>query len=144
MVKVAILGYGVVGSGVAEVLSNHLESIAKRAKEEIRIKYILDIRDFPDSPFADRFTKSFDQIVNDPEVQVVAEVMGGLNPAFDYVKRCLLAGKSVVTSNKELVAAKGAELLKIAQEKNVNFLFEASVGGGIPIIRPISVWRLMM
>ncbi len=138
MVKVAILGYGVVGSGVAEVLANHLESIAKRAKEEIRIKYILDIRDFPDSPFADRFTKSFDQIVNDPEVQVVAEVMGGLDPAFDYVKRCLLAGKSVVTSNKELVAAKGAELLKIAQEKNVNFLFEASVGGGIPIIRPIS------
>ena len=138
MVKVAILGYGVVGSGVAEVLSNHLESIAKRAKEEIRIKYILDIRDFPDSPFADRFTKSFDQIVNDPEVQVVAEVMGGLNPAFDYVKRCLLAGKSVVTSNKELVAAKGAELLKIAQEKNVNFLFEASVGGGIPIIRPLN------
>ena len=98
----------------------------------------MDIRDFPDSPFADRFTKSFDQIVEDPEVQVVAEVMGGLNPAFDYVKRCLLAGKSVVTSNKELVAAKGAELLKIAQEKNVNFLFEASVGGGIPIIRPIS------
>lgn len=138
MVKVAILGYGVVGSGVAEVLATHLDSIARRAKEEIRIKYILDLRDFPDSPFADRFTKSFDQIVNDPEVQVVAEVIGGLNPAFDYVKRCLLAGKSVVTSNKELVAAKGAELLKIAQENNVNFLFEASVGGGIPIIRPIS------
>lgn len=138
MVKVAILGYGVVGSGVAEVLAGHLESIARRAKEEIRIKYILDLRDFPDSPFADRFTKSFDQIVEDPEVQVVAEVIGGLDPAFDYVKRCLVAGKSVVTSNKELVAAKGAELLKIAQENNVNFLFEASVGGGIPIIRPIS------
>ncbi|MCI9272358.1 MAG: homoserine dehydrogenase [Clostridiales bacterium] len=138
MVKVAILGYGVVGSGVAEVLANHLDSIARRAKEEIRIKYILDVRDFPDSPFADRFTKSFDQIVNDPEVRVVAEVIGGLDPAFDYVKRCLLAGKSVVTSNKELVAAKGAQLLKIAQDNNVNFLFEASVGGGIPIIRPIS------
>lgn len=138
MVKVAILGYGVVGSGVAEVLANHLDSIARRAKEEIRIKYILDVRDFPDSPFADRFTKSFDQIISDPEVRVVAEVIGGLDPAFDYVKRCLLAGKSVVTSNKELVAAKGAELLKIAQDNNVNFLFEASVGGGIPIIRPIS------
>ena len=138
MMKVAILGHGTVGSGVAEVLTSHAESIARRAKEEIEIQYILDIRDFPDSPLHDRFTKDFNQILQDPEVKIVAEVMGGLHPAFDYVKACLENGKSVVTSNKELVAAKGAELLKIAQKNNLNFLFEASVGGGIPIIRPIS------
>lgn len=138
MVQIAVMGYGVVGSGVVEVLTNHTENIAKRAKEQIDIKYILDLRDFPGSPFEDKFTKSFDTILNDPDVKIVVEVMGGLNPSFDYVKRCLEAGKSVVTSNKELVAAKGAELLKIAQKNNLNFLFEASVGGGIPIIRPIS------
>ena len=138
MVKIAIMGHGTVGSGVVEVLTSHVSSITKRANEEIRIEYILDLRDFPDSPLADRFTKSFDVILNDPEILVVVEVMGGLHPAYDYVKQCLEKGKSVVTSNKELVAAKGAELLKIAQEKNVNFLFEASVGGGIPIIRPMS------
>ena len=132
------MGYGVVGSGVVEVLTNHAENIAKRAKEQIDIKYILDLREFPGSPFADKFTNSFDKILNDPEIKIVVEVMGGLKPAFEYVKRCLEAGKSVVTSNKELVAAKGAELLKIAQKNNLNFLFEASVGGGIPIIRPIS------
>ena len=138
MVQIAVMGYGVVGSGVVEVLTTHTDHIAKRAKEEIGIKYILDLREFPDSPFADKFTKSFDNIVNDPEVRVVVEVMGGLHPAFEYTMRCIEAGKSVVTSNKELVATKGAEILKLAQEKNVNFLFEASVGGGIPIIRPIS------
>lgn len=138
MVKIAIMGYGVVGSGVAQVLTDHYDSIASRAKEEIDIKYILDLRDFPDSPFQGKFIKDFSMILNDPEIRVVAEVMGGLHPAYDYVKALLESGKSVVTSNKELVAAKGAELLKIAQEKNVNFLFEASVGGGIPIIRPIS------
>lgn len=138
MVEIAVMGYGTVGSGVAEVLSKHADSIAARAKEQIHIKYILDLREFPGSPFADRFTRSFDTILGDPEVRIVVEVMGGLHPAFDYVKRCLEAGKSVVTSNKELVAAKGAELLKIAQKNNLNFLFEASVGGGIPIIRPIS------
>lgn len=138
MVEIAVMGYGTVGSGVVDVLSKHGDSIARRAKEQIDIKYILDLREFPDSPFANRFTKSFDAIVNDPEVRIVVEVMGGLHPAFDYVKRCLENGKSVVTSNKELVAAKGAELLKIAQKNNLNFLFEASVGGGIPIIRPIS------
>ena len=138
MVQVAVMGHGVVGSGVVEVLSQHVESIDKRAKEEIAIKYILDIRDFPDSPFADKFTKNFEDILNDDDVKVVAEVMGGVNPAYDFTKRCLLKGKSVVTSNKELVAAKGAELLKIAKENNANYLFEASVGGGIPIIRPIS------
>ena len=138
MVQVAVMGHGVVGSGVVEVLENHRDSIAKRAKEEINIKYILDIRDFPDSPYADKFTKSFDDILNDEDVRVVAEVMGGVNPAFDFTKKLLLAGKSVVTSNKELVATKGAELLQIARDNNVNYLFEASVGGGIPIIRPMS------
>ena len=137
MVQIAVMGYGVVGSGVVEVLTTHTDHIAKRAKEEIGIKYILDLREFPDSPFADKFTKSFDDIINDPEVRVVVEVMGGLHPAFEYSMRCMEAGKSVVTSNKELVATKGAELLKVAQEKNVNFLFEASVGGGTPVIGPM-------
>ena len=138
MVYVAIMGHGVVGSGVAEVLLSHKESIARRAKEEIAIKYILDIREFPDSPYVEKFTKSFDDILKDEEVRVVAEVMGGVHPAYEFTKSCLEAGKSVVTSNKELVATKGAELLEIAREHNVNYLFEASVGGGIPIIRPIS------
>ena len=138
MVEIAIMGHGTVGSGVVEVLTRHETTITKRAKEEIRIKYILDLREFPDSPLADRFTKSFDDIIGDSSIQIVVEVMGGLHPAYDYVKCCLEAGKSVVTSNKELVAAKGAELLRIARDQNVNFLFEASVGGGIPIIRPMS------
>ncbi len=138
MVQAAVMGYGVVGSGVVEVLTGHTDSISKRTKEEIGIKYILDIRDFPDSPFKDKFTKSFDDILNDDEVKVVAEVMGGVNPAYEFTRKCLESGKSVVTSNKELVATKGAELLKIAREHNVNYLFEASVGGGIPIIRPLS------
>jgi homoserine dehydrogenase len=138
MVQIAVMGYGTVGSGVVEVLTKHADSIAARAKEQINIKYILDLRDFPGSPFESKFIKSFDTILNDPEVRIVVEVMGGLHPAYDYVKMCLENGKSVVTSNKELVAAKGAELLKIAQRNNLNFLFEASVGGGIPIIRPIS------
>lgn len=138
MVEIAVMGYGTVGSGVVEVLTKHADSIARRAKEQIDIKYILDLREFPESPFHGKFTKSFETILGDPEVRIVVEVMGGLHPAFDYVKRCLENGKSVVTSNKELVAMKGAELLKIAQQNNLNFLFEASVGGGIPIIRPIS------
>ncbi len=137
MVEIAVMGHGVVGSGVVEVLTTHRESIARRAHEEIDIKYILDLRDFPDSPYAEKFTKDFEVIVNDPEVHVVVEVMGGLHPAFEFTCRCMKAGKSVVTSNKELVASKGAELLKIARDHNVNFLFEASVGGGIPIIRPL-------
>ncbi len=138
MVQIALLGHGVVGSGVAQIILTHTESLKKRAGKEINLKYILDLREFPESPFADRFTKDFNDIVNDDEVKVVVEVLGGLNPAYNFVKECLLKGKSVVTSNKELVAAKGAELLQIAKDKNVNFLFEASVGGGIPIIRPIS------
>ncbi len=138
MVDVAIMGYGVVGSGVAEIIVTHKESLAKRAKEEINIKYILDIREFPGNPLEEKFTKDFNVILNDDDVKVVVEVMGGLHPAYDFVRQCLERGKSVVTSNKELVAAKGAELLQLAQDKNVNFLFEASVGGGIPIIRPMS------
>ena len=132
------MGHGVVGSGVAEILTTHKQKLFASIGEEIYIKKVLDLREFPDSPIADRFTKNFDEILNDIEIRVVVEVMGGLKPAYDYVKRCLKAGKSVVTSNKELVAAHGAELLAIAKEENVNFLFEASVGGGIPIIRPMS------
>ena len=138
MVSVAIMGHGVVGSGVAEILLTHKQKLFSNLGEEIYIKKILDLREFPDSPIADRFTKDFEEIVNDLEIRVVVEVMGGLKPAYDYVKRCLKAGKSVVTSNKELVAAHGAELLAIAKEENVNFMFEASVGGGIPIIRPMN------
>lgn len=138
MVEIAVMGYGVVGTGVIEVLAKHAEGLTLRAHEGIHVKYVLVRRDFPNPPMMGTFTKSFDQILNDPEVKIVVEVMGGLAPAYDYVRRCLLAGKSVVTSNKELVAAKGADLLQIAKDKNVNFLFEASVGGGIPIIRPMS------
>lgn len=137
MAKIAVLGYGVVGSGTVEVFYKNKESLEKKAGEELDIKYILDVRDFPDSPYADKFVKDFNIILNDPEVSVVSEVIGGLKPSYDFVKSSLMAGKSVVTSNKELVAAKGAELLTIAKEKNVNFFFEASVGGGIPIIKPL-------
>lgn len=137
MIQIAVMGHGVVGSGVTDILLRHTESIAKKVGEEIYIKKVLDLREFPDSPIADRFTKDFNGIVSDDEISVVVEVMGGLKPAYDFVKQCLESGKSVVTSNKELVAAKGAELLEIAERKNVNFLFEASVGGAIPIIRPL-------
>ena len=138
MISVAIMGHGVVGSGVAEILYTHKQKLFAAIGEEINVKHILDLRDFPDSPFADRFTKDYKDIVNDIEVRVVVETMGGLHPAYEFVKECLSCGKSVVTSNKELVAAYGAELLAIASEQNANFLFEASVGGGIPIIRPIN------
>lgn len=137
-VNVAVMGHGVVGSGVVEVLLGHEENIAKKAKEKINVKYILDLRDFPGLDYSDRFIKDFDLILKDDSISIVVEVMGGIHPAYDYVKACLEAGKSVCTSNKELVAAHGAELLKIAGEKNVNFLFEASVGGGIPVLRPIA------
>lgn len=137
MSKIAVLGYGVVGSGSVEVFYKNKENLERKAGESLDIKYILDVRDFPDSPYADKFVKDFDVILNDPEVNVIAEVIGGLKFSYGYVKSALEAGKSVVTSNKELVAAKGAELLTIAKEKNVNFFFEASVGGGIPIIKPI-------
>ena len=138
MIYAAIMGHGTVGSGVAEILINKPEHITDKVHDDIRVKYILDLRDFDSLPYSDKFIKDFSIIANDPDVKIVAEVMGGINPAYDFVKECLQKGKSVVTSNKELVAAKGAELLKIAKENNVNFLFEASVGGGIPILRPMA------
>ncbi len=136
--KIAVLGYGVVGSGVVELIFRNAESIANNAGDKIEIKYIVDIRDFPGDPHADLFTKDFEHVLHDKEIDTVVEVIGGLNPAYSFVKRSLNAGKSVVTSNKELVATYGYELLQIAKDKNVNFMFEASVGGGIPIIRPLS------
>lgn len=138
MVNIAVLGYGIVGSGVVEVINTNHEIINKRAGEEINIKYVLDLRDFPGDPVQQILTHDFNDILNDDEVKVVVEVMGGINPAYTFVKQCLAAGKSVATSNKELVASHGPELLAIAKENNVNFLFEASVGGGIPIIRPLN------
>lgn len=138
MIKIAILGYGTIGSGVVEVLNTNRESIAKRAGDEIEVKYILDLRDFPGDPMADKVVHDYDIIANDEEVQVVVEAMGGVEPAYTFVKRALMAGKNVTTSNKALVAKHGAELLAIAKEKDINFLFEASVGGGIPIIRPLN------
>ncbi len=138
MIDVAIMGHGVVGSGVAEILMYHSDRITKGSHTPVNVKYILDLREFEGLSYSDRFTKNFSDILNDKDVRVVVEVMGGINPAYDFVKSCLSAGKSVVTSNKELVAAKGAELLKIAEENNVNFLFEASVGGGIPVLRPMA------
>ncbi len=138
MKKIAVLGFGVVGSGTVEVFYKNKEALEKKAGDELDIKYILEVRDCPDERYRDKFTKNFDEILNDPEICVVVEVIGGLKYSYGYVKSSLEAGKSVVTSNKELVAAKGAELLKIAREHNVNFFFEASVGGGIPIIRPLN------
>ncbi|MDR3643741.1 MAG: homoserine dehydrogenase [Clostridia bacterium] len=138
MIYIAVMGHGVVGSGVLEVFYKNHDSIIAKAGEYIDIKYVLDLRDFPGLDYSNKFIKSFEPIVNDPDVKIVVEVMGGLHPAYEYVRRCLLAGKSVVTSNKELVAEYGDELLDIALKNNLNFLFEASVGGGIPIIRPLS------
>ncbi len=135
--KVAVMGYGTVGSGVVEVIETHKDIIAKRTGGEVlEVAHILDLRDFPNDPHS--FTKDFNDILNDPEVKVVAETMGGVNPAFDFTMKLLQAGKAVVTSNKELVAQKGLELLQTAKEHNTNYLFEASVGGGIPIIRPMA------
>lgn len=138
MIKIAILGYGTIGSGVVEVLNTNKESIAKRAGDEIEVKYILDLRDFPGDPMEDKVIHDYDVIADDPEIQVVVEAMGGVEPAYTFVKRALLAGKNVTTSNKALVAKHGAELIAIAREQSINFLFEASVGGGIPIIRPLN------
>lgn len=137
--KVAIMGYGVVGTGVAEILKKNAVNVAKHAGiDEISVKYILDLRDFPDDENESKMTKDFNDILKDDEVKVVVETMGGVNPAFDFTMKLLAAGKSVVTSNKELVAQKGLELLNQADEYGVNYLFEASVGGGIPIIRPMA------
>ena len=138
MANIAILGFGVVGSGVAEVITQNLQMIESRIHQKLNIKYILDLRDFPDSPFSHLITHDFNDILNDKEVTVVAEMMGGSHPAYDFTLACLKAGKSVITSNKEVVANFGAELLRVAEENNVRYLFEASVGGGIPIIRPLA------
>ncbi|HIS24677.1 MAG TPA: homoserine dehydrogenase [Candidatus Faeciplasma gallinarum] len=135
--KIAVMGFGVVGSGTVELLDKNKDIIKKHCGKDVELKYILDLRDFPDSPYRDKLTKNFEDILCDPQISVVAELMGGKTFAYDYTKRLLSAGKSVVTSNKELVAAYGAELLKVAKSHGCNYLFEASVGGGIPIIRPL-------
>ncbi len=138
MIQVAILGFGVVGSGTAEVLTQNKALIEKKVGQEVNIKYILDLREFPDSPFGHLVVHDFNIIVADPEVSIVAEMMGGSHPAYDFTKACLEAGKSVVTSNKEVVANFGTELLALAAANGASYLFEASVGGGIPIIRPMN------
>ena len=137
MIYAALLGFGVVGSGTAEVLTRNQALIERRVGDSVHIKYILDLREFPDSPFADRIVHDFNVILNDPDVSVVAEMMGGSHPAYDFTKALLTAGKSVVTSNKEVVATFGTELLTLAREHGCHYLFEASVGGGIPIISPL-------
>lgn len=138
MIQVAVMGYGTVGSGVVEVIEKNKEEINKKSGEEINIKYILDLRDFPGDPFEDKIVHDVEKILNDPEIKIICETMGGLKPAYDFTKRALLSGKSVCTSNKELVAAHGPELINIAHDNKCNYLFEASVGGGIPIIRPLN------
>ncbi len=138
MVKIAVLGYGTVGSGVVEVIETNKDVIEQRIGDKLEIKYVLDLRDFPGDPIQEKVVHDYEIIEKDEEINIVVEVMGGVEPAYTFVKKALLAGKSVATSNKALVAAKGAELLRIAKENNCNFLFEASVGGGIPIIRPIN------
>ena len=138
MVNIAVLGYGTVGSGVVEVVNTNGSRISQRIGDELNIKYVLDLKDFPGDPVQEKIVHDFETIIEDEEVQIVVEVMGGIEPAYTFVKRSLQAGKSVATSNKALVAKHGAELLSIAKEQNINFLFEASVGGGIPIIRPLN------
>ena len=138
MVNIAVLGYGTVGSGVVEVINTNHNSINKRAGAEINIKYVLDLRDFPGDPVQEILVHDYEIIANDPEVDIVVEVMGGIEPAYTFVKRALEAGKSVCTSNKALVAKHGPELMEIARQKDINFLFEASCGGGIPIIRALN------
>ena len=138
MIKVAIMGFGTIGSGVAEVLDINKKSIAARVGDEVELKYVLDLRDFEGDPIQEKIVHDYKVIAEDPEVAIVVETMGGVEPAYTFVKTMLEAGKHVTTSNKALVAAKGAELIALAKEKNVNFMFEASVGGGIPIIRPLN------
>ena len=138
MINIAVLGYGTVGSGVVEVINTNGKQINQRIGDDLNVKYVLDLRDFPEDPVQEKIVHDFDIILKDPDVQIVVEVMGGIEPAYTFVKSSLEAGKSVATSNKALVAKHGAELLSIAKEKDINFLFEASVGGGIPIIRPLN------
>ncbi len=137
MIKVAVMGYGTIGSGVVEVLNINKKAIEKRVNDTVEVKYVLDLRDFEGDPIQSKIVHDYKVIANDPEVSIVVETMGGVEPAYTFVKTMLEAGKHVTTSNKALVAEKGAELLALAQEKNVNFMFEASVGGGIPIIRSL-------
>lgn len=138
MSKVGVIGYGVVGSGTVELFMKNRESISKKIGRDCDIKYICDLRDFPGDKFEDKMIKDFNIMLNDDEIEVVAEVIGGIHPAYDFTKALLEKGKSVVTSNKALVAEKGAELIALAKEHNCNYLFEASVGGGIPILRPLN------
>lgn len=138
MIQIAVLGYGTVGSGVVEVIETNKADINKKAGTELNIKYILDLRDFPGDPYEDKVVHDFNTILEDPEVTVICETMGGINPAYTFSKQAILAGKSVCTSNKELVANHGSELIRLAKENHCNYLFEASVGGGIPIIRPLN------
>ncbi len=138
MIKIAVLGYGTVGSGVVEVIEKNHDSINKKAADEIEIKYVLDLRDFPGDPVEKVLVHDYNVILNDPEVSIVVETMGGLHPAYEFTKQALEAGKNVCTSNKELVAEYGTELVRIAEKKDINYLFEASCGGGIPIIRPLN------
>ena len=138
MIQVAVLGYGTVGSGVVEVIEKNKAEINKKSGEELNVKYILDLRDFPGDPYADKVVHDVNRILDDPEVKIICETMGGLKPAYDFTKKALSLGKSVCTSNKELVAAHGPELIRVAHENKCNYLFEASVGGGIPIIRPLN------
>lgn len=138
MIQTAVLGYGTVGSGVVEVMERNKEEISKKSGESIHVKYILDLREFPGDPYEDRIVHDVEQILNDPEIKIICETMGGVGAAYDFTKRALSAGKSVCTSNKELVALHGPELIQLAHENKCNYLFEASVGGGIPIIRPLN------
>ena len=138
MIQIAVLGYGTVGSGVVEVIETNKTDINKKAAEVLAVKYILDLRDFPGYPYESKVVHDYNMILNDPEVKIICETMGGTKPAYEFTKQALLLGKSVCTSNKELVAAHGPELIKIAKENHCNYLFEASVGGGIPIIRPLN------
>lgn len=138
MIQVAVLGYGTVGSGVVEVIEKNKQEINKKSGEELNIKYILDLRDFPGDPYEDKVVHDVELILNDPDIKIICETMGGIKPAYDFTKRALMSGKSVCTSNKELVALHGPELIQIAHENKCNYLFEASVGGGIPIIRPLN------
>ncbi len=138
MIHIAILGLGVVGSGTADLLTKNKDLIKERFGEEVNIKYVLDIKDKPESPYRDKIIKDYDVILNDPEVTIVAEVMGGSHPAFEFSMQALSKGKSVVTSNKEVVSNFGDQLLACAKENNVSYLFEASVGGGIPVLHPLS------
>lgn len=138
MINVAVFGYGTVGSGVVEVIEKNKDMINKKAGEELNIKYVLDLRDFPGDPIQEKIVHDVNVILDDPEIAIICETMGGIKPAYDFTKQALLKGKSVCTSNKELVANHGPELLRIAREHQCNYLFEASVGGGIPIIRPLN------